>query len=90
MSEHTKGPWKAVLWGKDSPDGISSVESATEVVVRELAQKNAALIAAAPEMYEALLSIAYANGFIDDEWREKHSEAMELVFAVIQKVAENE
>lgn len=58
MSKHTPGPWKVFQWGDGSQARLNlfnvGSESAEATVVKAISLDDANLIAAAPDMLEAL------------------------------------
>ena len=71
MSGHSKGPWRRGLFGAvvcDEPTGLPGADDVAyyggNLVCESVAQKNIPIIAAAPEMYEAL---QFIESLYDDE-----------------------
>jgi len=61
-SKHTPGPWDVRTWGDgSSEDGFTNVVSDTEQIhiASDVLEENARLIAAAPDLYEALKRLEY-------------------------------
>jgi len=77
MSNHTPGPWDAYHVGDK---GLWCIAKEENGVVVDPSQDNASLIAAAPEMYEALV---YARNVLpNDKWAD---DARGIIVAAIAK-----
>ncbi len=86
MSKHTPGPWQA----EDTPDGICINGKGGTIAERITWRLNAALIAAAPEMLEALGEARDAFALIalwtdDEDTKADARSAHEAVCAAIAK-----
>ena len=100
MSKHTPGPYKADTVSADTGDiGVSALDGRIVVAsvhngasaisllrdgTAETQWANARLIAAAPEMLEALtVALGHMTGGMDGEWRD--CDPVELIRAAIAK-----
>ncbi len=93
MTQYTEGPWKAVQYGDGSwvvtqkgekpQDHICQCANFTPTI-RDDGSNNARLIAAAPELLEALREIVQHDG-TDQDYRDEWTEA--LAFRQCQDIA---
>ena len=88
MSKHTPGPWRVIEPQEDKlrPYGVQMGKDGRFMVICytvEQSKHNANLIAAAPEMLEALKETVYMRGIPDDE--EDRSPYEKRLMAVLAK-----
>ena len=94
-TKHTTGPWvidwnvsRLDIFGSDETTLVASLRrSPLSQAIDEAARSNARLIAAAPEMYEAIAAIATAMnlGYIPNEILSEGSPILEELRAAIAK-----
>ena len=94
-TKHTTGPWvidwnvsRLDIFGSDETTLVASLRrSSLSQAIDEAARSNARLIAAAPEMYEAIAAIATAMnlGYIPNEILSEGSPILEGLRAAIAK-----
>ena len=94
-AKHTTGPWvidwnvsRLDIFGADETTLVASLRrSSLSQAIDEAARSNARLIAAAPEMYEAIAAIATAMnlGYIPNEILSEGSPILEGLRAAIAK-----
>ena len=94
-TKHTTGPWvidwnvsRLDIFGSDETTLVASLRrSSLSQAIDEAARSNARLIAAAPEMYEAIAAIATAMnlGYIPNEILSEGSPILEELRAAIAK-----
>ena len=94
-TKHTTGPWvidwnvsRLDIFGADETTLVASLRrSSLSQAIDEAARSNARLIAAAPEMYEAIAAIATAMnlGYIPNEILSEGSPILEGLRAAIAK-----
>ena len=94
-TKHTPGPWiidwnvsRLDIFGADETTLVASLRrSSLSQAIDEAARSNARLIAAAPEMYEAIAAIATAMnlGYIPNEILSEGSPILEGLRAAIAK-----
>lgn len=94
-TKHTTGPWvidwnvsRLDIFGSDETTLVASLRrSPLSQAIDEAARSNARLIAAAPEMYEAIAAIATAMnlGYIPNEILSEGSPILEGLRAAIAK-----
>jgi len=94
-AKHTTGPWvidwnvsRLDIFGSDETTLVASLRrSPLSQAIDEAARSNARLIAAAPEMYEAIAAIATAMnlGYIPNEILSEGSPILEGLRAAIAK-----
>ena len=94
-TKHTPGPWvidwnvsRLDIFGSDETTLVASLRrSPLSQAIDEAARSNARLIAAAPEMYEAIAAIATAMnlGYIPNEILSEGSPILEGLRAAIAK-----
>ena len=94
-TKHTTGPWvidwnvsRLDIFGSDETTLVASLRrSFLSQAIDEAARSNARLIAAAPEMYEAIAAIATAMnlGYIPNEILSEGSPILEGLRAAIAK-----
>ena len=94
-TKHTTGPWvidwnvsRLDIFGADETTLVASLRRSTlSQAIDEAARSNARLIAAAPEMYEAIAAIATAMnlGYIPNEILSEGSPILEGLRAAIAK-----
>jgi len=94
-TKHTTGPWvidwnvsRLDIFGADETTLVASLRrSSLSQAIDEAARSNARLIAAAPEMYEAIAAIATAMnlGYIPNEILSEGSPILEELRAAIAK-----
>ena len=94
-TKHTTGPWvidwnvsRLDIFGSDETTLVASLRRSTlSQAIDEAARSNARLIAAAPEMYEAIAAIATAMnlGYIPNEILSEGSPILEELRAAIAK-----
>ena len=94
-TKHTTGPWvidwnvsRLDIFGSDETTLVASLRrSPLSQAIDEAARANARLIAAAPEMYEAIAAIATAMnlGYIPNEILSEGSPILEGLRAAIAK-----
>ena len=94
-TKHTPGPWvidwnvsRLDIFGADETTLVASLRrSSLSQAIDEAARSNARLIAAAPEMYEAIAAIATAMnlGYIPNEILSEGSPILKWLRAAIAK-----
>lgn len=97
MSKHTPGPWEATTDIHGCPsvrnfDGFGVCSTYGKYESPEQKEANANLIAAAPDMLEALKALdeaEFQGMFTEGQWTKEHQELFENAHAAIAKAEGN-